>query len=111
MLRHNALLWTLQILLACLFVFAGGFKLVAAPEAMQPSTLPVAFLRFIGVFLGSLSGSVGKTGDTRAMSAPSTMQLGGPCTLPFSTPPMAGAVKAMVAGIDADCGGACSCAT
>src|SRR5688500_16294180 len=31
---------------------------------------------------------------TRAMLVPCTMQFGGPCTLPLSTPPAAGAVKA-----------------
>jgi uncharacterized membrane protein YphA (DoxX/SURF4 family) len=55
-LRDTRVLWTLQILLAALFLFAGGFKLVAAAESMQPTPLPVAFLRFIGVMevLGGL---------------------------------------------------------
>jgi hypothetical protein len=57
MLRSNRFLWTLQVLLAALFIFAGGFKLVAAPEQMQPSTLPVAFLRFIGAV--ELLGGIG----------------------------------------------------
>ena len=53
LLRNNRLLWALQILLAALYLFAGGFKLVASPEAMQPDPtipqpLPIAFLRFIG---------------------------------------------------------------
>lgn len=53
MLRNTRFLWTLQILLAALYLFAGGFKLVAAPEAMQPDPaipppLPIPFLRFIG---------------------------------------------------------------
>lgn len=53
MLRNHRVLWTLQILLAALYLFAGGFKLVAAPEAMQPDPatappLPIPFLRFIG---------------------------------------------------------------
>jgi hypothetical protein len=53
MLRNNRLLWTLQILLAALYLFAGGFKLIAAPEAMQPdpstpAPLPIPFLRLIG---------------------------------------------------------------
>ncbi len=58
----NIVLWILQILLALLFLFAGGTKLVMSAEALtQPTTpnqvmLPVAFLRFIGVceFLGGL---------------------------------------------------------
>lgn len=60
-LRNNRLLWTLQILLAALYLFAGGFKVVAPPEAMQPSPtqpspLPIPFLRFVGVLevLGAL---------------------------------------------------------
>ena len=53
MLRNNTLLWTLQILLAALYLFGGVFKVVAAPEAMQPDPstpppLPIPFLRFIG---------------------------------------------------------------
>ncbi len=56
--KANHLLWTVQILLAALFIFAGGFKLVMPLAAMQqgPITLPGAFLRFIGVaeLLGGL---------------------------------------------------------
>jgi hypothetical protein len=55
--RNNKVLWTLQILLAALYLFAGGFKLVAAPESMRvaptdpiPSAGVVAFLRMIGGF-------------------------------------------------------------
>ena len=57
MLRNNKVLWTLQILLAALYLFAGGFKLVAAPDAMRatpadpiPSANMVLFLRMIGGF-------------------------------------------------------------
>ena len=47
--RHNALLWTAQILLAALFLFAGVMKLVLPIEAMAgPVAFPGAFLRFIG---------------------------------------------------------------
>jgi DoxX-like family len=43
-------LWIVQGLLAALFLFAGGMKLVLPLEAMEgPVTLPGAFLRFIGV--------------------------------------------------------------
>ena len=61
MLRNNRVLWTLQILLAALYLFAGPFKVFAPPEMLQPAPdvpppLPVAFLRFIGVLetLGAL---------------------------------------------------------
>jgi uncharacterized membrane protein YphA (DoxX/SURF4 family) len=43
-------LWIIQILLALLFLFAGGMKLVLPIEAMtQQIHLPGLFLRFIGV--------------------------------------------------------------
>ena len=44
-------MWVGQGLLAALFLFAGGFKLVAPAEMMSegPVVLPVLFLRFIGL--------------------------------------------------------------
>ena len=56
--KVNALLWTVQVLLAALFLFAGGMK-VAAPAAAlaQMSPLPVAFLKFIGV--AEVAGALG----------------------------------------------------
>ncbi|CAN5802416.1 DoxX family protein [soil metagenome] len=53
----NRALWTAQTLLAALFLFAGGMKLVMPIEAMQgPIALPGPFLRFIDVIevLGAL---------------------------------------------------------
>lgn len=53
----NAALWTIQVLLAALFLFAGGMKLVAPPEMLKgPVEFPLLFLRFIGVceFAGGL---------------------------------------------------------
>ena len=48
--RKNVALWVVQGLLAALFLFAGGMKLVLPPEAMAgPVTLPTWFLRSIGV--------------------------------------------------------------
>ncbi len=50
-------LWAIQVLLAALFVFAGGMKLVTPAETMaRQLPLPVPFMRFIGVaeFLGGL---------------------------------------------------------
>jgi hypothetical protein len=51
-------LWITQALLAALFLFAGGIKLVMPLEALQqgPIYLPGLFLRFIGVVevLGAL---------------------------------------------------------
>ena len=58
----NILLWIIQILLALLFLFAGGTKLVLSMEEMQKMgspnqvQLPELFIRFIGVVevLGAL---------------------------------------------------------
>src|SRR5437763_1943132 len=53
----NRLLWVIQILLALLFVFAGGTKLfMSAAELTAQTPIPAWFLRFIGVmeFLGAL---------------------------------------------------------
>ena len=51
----NIVLWIIQVLLALLFLFSGGMKLVIAPEVLQSMgspnqiVLPGLFLRFIGV--------------------------------------------------------------
>jgi uncharacterized membrane protein YphA (DoxX/SURF4 family) len=48
----NIALWLIQALLAALFLFAGGMKLVMPIEEMMkqmPIALPGWFLRFIGV--------------------------------------------------------------
>ena len=53
----NRLLWVFQILLALLFLFAGGSKLfMSAADLTAQSPMPVWFLRFIGVMevLGGL---------------------------------------------------------
>ena len=58
----NILLWIIQIVLALLFLFAGGTKLVLSSETLtsmgSPNqvVLPVWFIRFIGVaeVLGAL---------------------------------------------------------
>jgi DoxX-like family len=57
--RTNTMVWSIQGLLAALFAFAGGVKLVLPVEAMQqgPLALPGPFLRFIGV--AEVCGAVG----------------------------------------------------
>ncbi len=56
--RTNTLLWIVQGLLALIFVFAGGMKLVLPLEAMKgPVALPGPFLRFLGV--AEVLGAVG----------------------------------------------------
>ena len=48
--KANYTLWTLQALLAALFLFAGGMKLILPIQEMtKQMPLPGAFLRFIGV--------------------------------------------------------------
>ena len=48
--KKNVTLWVVQGLLAALFLFAGVMKLVMSPEAMAgPVSLPIGFIRFIGV--------------------------------------------------------------
>jgi len=48
--RTNVALWVVQVLLALLFLFAGGMKLVLPIEEMtRDVALPGWFLRFIGV--------------------------------------------------------------
>ncbi len=45
-------LWTIQVLLACLFLFAGGAKLAMPIEDMtkqMPAAIPGWFLQFVGV--------------------------------------------------------------
>ena len=43
-------LWIVQVLLACLFLFGGGMKLILPLEKLTgPVPLPGLFLRFIGV--------------------------------------------------------------
>lgn len=54
----NRGLWVVQALLALLFLWAGGVKLVLPLEAMAgPVDLPGPFLRFIGV--AELAGALG----------------------------------------------------
>jgi len=56
--RVNMTLWVVQGLLAALFLFAGGMKLVLPVEALTGSMpLPGGFLRFIGV--AEVLGAVG----------------------------------------------------
>jgi uncharacterized membrane protein YphA (DoxX/SURF4 family) len=53
----NAALWIVQVLLAALFVFAGGMKLVMPMDKLTgPVNFPEWFIRFIGVaeLLGGL---------------------------------------------------------
>jgi uncharacterized membrane protein YphA (DoxX/SURF4 family) len=56
--KTNAVLWTVQVVLALLFLFAGGMKLVMpADQIVQQAQLPVALFRFIGV--AEIAGGLG----------------------------------------------------
>jgi DoxX-like protein len=56
--RFNVMLWVVQGLLAVVFLFAGGMKLVLPLEALAgPVALPGLFIRFIGV--SEVAGAVG----------------------------------------------------
>ena len=56
--KTRALLWTIQGVLALLFLFAGGMKLAAPVAALaQQSPLPPLFLKFIG--LAEAAGALG----------------------------------------------------
>ena len=58
MTRTDKLLWTVQALLALLFLFAGGMKLLVPLETLAAqSPLPAPFLKFIGV--AEVLGAVG----------------------------------------------------
>lgn len=49
---RTATLWTIQVVLACIFLFAGGMKLIVPVEvilAQMPLQLPGLFVQFIGV--------------------------------------------------------------
>jgi hypothetical protein len=47
--KLSATLWTLQSLLALIFLFSGGMKLLASAEMMEAqSPLPLLLVRFIG---------------------------------------------------------------
>jgi hypothetical protein len=79
MLRNNRVLWVLQVLLAALYLFAGGFKVLAAPESMRvaptdpiPSETMVMFFRLIGGLevLGALGLILpGVTGIRRSLTS------------------------------------------
>lgn len=54
----NIFLWIIQILLAALFAFAGGMKLILPIDEMtQEMAMPGWFLRFIGV--AEVAGAIG----------------------------------------------------
>jgi DoxX-like family len=57
--RNNRVLWTIQGLLAALFLFAGGYKLFAPADQLAAAApgMPVLFLRFIATM--EILGAIG----------------------------------------------------
>jgi hypothetical protein len=54
----NVALWMAQVLVALMFLYAGGVKLVWPPEMLQgPFPLPILLIRVIGVF--EILGAIG----------------------------------------------------
>ncbi|HEV7705023.1 MAG TPA: DoxX family protein [Gemmatimonadaceae bacterium] len=83
--RINIAIWTLQILLAALFLFAGGFKLVAPiAELTKQLVLPGWFLRFLGVV--EITGALG-------LILPSLLRI-----RPYLTPLAAGGLVIVMSG-------------
>ena len=86
--RINVAIWTVQVLLACLFVFAGGAKLVLPiAEMTKQFPLPGLFLRFLGVV--ELAGALG-------LILPSMLRI-----RPYLTPLAAGGLVIVMSGATA----------
>jgi len=83
--RINVAIWTVQVLLACVFLFAGGMKLVMPIAAMtKQMPLPGLFLRFLGVV--EFSGALG-------LILPSLLRI-----RPYLTPIAAGGLVIIMSG-------------
>jgi uncharacterized membrane protein YphA (DoxX/SURF4 family) len=86
--RINIAIWSVQVLLACLFLFAGGFKLIAPiAEMTKQIPLPGLFLRFLGVV--ELAGALG-------LILPSLLRI-----RPYLTPLAAGGLVIVMSGATA----------
>jgi uncharacterized membrane protein YphA (DoxX/SURF4 family) len=86
--RINVAIWTVQILLACLFLFAGGAKLVMPIAQMTKQfPLPGLFLRFLGVV--EIAGALG-------LILPSLLRI-----RPYLTPLAAGGLVIVMSGATA----------
>ena len=100
-------LWAVQVLLALVFLFAGGSKLVMPIEEMTAQVaLPGPFLRFIGVaeFLGALGlilpGSLGiRPGLTPLVAAGPVIIMIGATAITLATMSPAVALIPLVVGL------------
>jgi hypothetical protein len=103
----NRVLWIVQGLLAALFLWAGGFKLLAPLEQMAgPIALPGWFLRFIG--LAEALGALGlilpglfrvRTGLTPLAAAGLVVIMIGATVLTLATAGLAMALVPLVVGL------------
>ena len=103
----NAALWIAQVLLALLFLFAGGIKLVLPLEALKgPVPLPGLFLRFLGVC--EVLGAIGlvlpallriRPGLTALAAAGLVIIMIGATTITLASGPVAPALPPFVAGL------------
>ncbi|MEP7067122.1 MAG: DoxX family protein [Gemmatimonadota bacterium] len=86
--RTHIAIWTVQLLLACLFLFAGGAKLVMPIAQMTKQfPLPGLFLRFLGVV--EIAGALG-------LVLPSLLRI-----RPYLTPIAAGGLVIVMSGATA----------
>ena len=102
----NYALWTVQGLLAFLFLFAGGMKLLLPIEAMTKQIpLPGPFLRFIGV--AEVAGAIGlilpgllrmRQGLTSLAAAGLVLVMTGATVLTVATSGVAPALMPLVVG-------------
>ena len=103
----NAALWIAQVLLALLFLFAGGIKLVLPLEALKgPVPLSGLFLRFLGVC--EVLGAIGlvlpgllriRPGLTALAAAGLVIIMIGATTITLASGPVAPALPPFVAGL------------
>jgi len=103
----NVALWIIQALLAALFIFAGGMKLVLPLEKLAgPVAVPGLFIRFIGVC--ELLGGLGlllpgllriRPGLTPLAAAGLVVIMIGATWLTLSTGDIASAMVPLVVGI------------
>lgn len=103
----NVALWVVQVLLALLFLFTGGLKLVMPIAAMtKQMTLPGLFLRFLGV--AEVLGAIGlilpgllriRPGLTPLAAAGLVIIMIGATTLMLKTAGVVMALTPLVAGL------------
>ena len=105
--RASALLWTVQAVLAALFLYAGGYKLALPLAALAKlSPLPAPFLKFVGVC--EVTGAIGlvlpgllkiRTGLTPLAAAGLVVIMVGATVVTVATQGVAPAVLPFVVGI------------